>query len=488
MSKIFSQQSVASLVFLLVLTACQGTNNRAGTAQINSRPEQLLGICAADIQAFRSLVDQDGVTNVGAPALLSYPLLHSNRFLHTLSRSVQSDIEIREWTMLLATLAIKTRAAENRNLATPWSNASLEQLAECSRNFANDSEQQQNRNSVLAAVQRTDFPAHYLNGRQTLGAIALLRPFLKQRILALHADERSWLLEEESFLRSNSYVYGAAPNGPTDEWMKAAYASNELALPLLSQPQLDSLFEKHTPNFQIESADANDLIGAPEWSAGKIQINSEKPTVYTLSSMTQFEGRKLLQLNYVIWFSERKPEALIDLYSGNVDSIIWRVTLDEEGRVLLYDSIHSCGCYHKYFVVSDSLLAKAQPDSKEPANIFQLDTAINSDRLTLTLTANEHYIVGVDRKSPNDQQESIRYGMAPYELLNNLASSAGTRSLFDDQGLIAGSERLERFTLWPTGILSVGAMRQWGTHATGFIEEQHFDDANLLEKYFETRP
>jgi hypothetical protein len=94
----------------------------------------------------------------------------------------------------------------------------------------------------------------------------------------------------------------------------------------------------------------------------------------------------------------------------------------------------------------------------------------------------------VNSRSPNAPQESILYDVQSYDLLNNLENDGGNRSLFGDKGLIAGSERLERFTLWPTGILSVGAMRQWGTHATGFIEEQQFDDADLLGKYFEAAP
>jgi hypothetical protein len=36
------------------------------------------------------------------------------------------------------------------------------------------------------------------------------------------------------------------------------------------------------------------------------------------------------------------------------------------------------------------------------------------------------------------------------------------------------------------GIDNSGAMRQWGTHATAFIGRQHFDDADLIERRFET--
>ncbi|WP_417567869.1 hypothetical protein [Marinobacter sp.] len=51
-----------------------------------------------------------------------------------------------------------------------------------------------------------------------------------------------------------------------------------------------------------------------------------------------------------------------------------------------------------------------------------------------------------------------------------------------------GTARLERFLLWPTGVLSPGGMRQWGRHATAFIGKRHFDDPDLLNRYFEPVP
>ena len=58
------------------------------------------------------------------------------------------------------------------------------------------------------------------------------------------------------------------------------------------------------------------------------------------------------------------------------------------------------------------------------------------------------------------------------------------QSLFGQDGLIKSSQRNERFLLWPMGIPSPGAMRQWGHHATAFVGRRHFDDARLFENYF----
>ncbi len=101
----------------------------------------------------------------------------------------------------------------------------------------------------------------------------------------------------------------------------------------------------------------------------------------------------------------------------------------------------------------------------------------------LSVTSNEHFIVNA---SDTTKTDAITYQLSPYSSLFNLRNEAGFRSFFDKDGIIAGSERLERFTLWPTGIKNVGAMRQLGVHAVGFVEKQHFDDADLLDRYFYT--
>ena len=77
------------------------------------------------------------------------------------------------------------------------------------------------------------------------------------------------------------------------------------------------------------------------------------------------------------------------------------------------------------------------------------------------------------------------YEFAPYKTLRTLPhSKLGNRSMFNDKGLVPGSQRRERYFFWPLGISSPGAMRQWGTHATAFIGRRHFDDPDLIEKNF----
>ena len=69
--------------------------------------------------------------------------------------------------------------------------------------------------------------------------------------------------------------------------------------------------------------------------------------------------------------------------------------------------------------------------------------------------------------------------------LRSLPQASESASAFGPDGLIAGTERSERFFFWPMGIASAGAMRQWGRQPTAFVGRRHFDDADLLEKRFE---
>jgi hypothetical protein len=80
------------------------------------------------------------------------------------------------------------------------------------------------------------------------------------------------------------------------------------------------------------------------------------------------------------------------------------------------------------------------------------------------------------------------YQFADYNDLRSLPlPQGGSRSVFGPDGLIAGSERGERYLFWPMGIKSPGAMRQAGSQPTAFVGRRHFDDADLVDKRFHLR-
>jgi hypothetical protein len=475
------ERLLGSVCLSFALTACQSSATQIDMNSLNINSADLIG-CTLVAAEFRSLVDSQKVGNASAPALRALPMFHSNRFLDLLAKEPATEMQTKQWFRRSAALGASIRSSENQNLKQPWPDSRLELINRCAINFATLDDYGARRRQTLKRLPLIS--DHYDSFAQWLGFNWFLRPIFKSRIKKLHEEEKSWFQQTVSFDESVSYrpqQINYQEDNNLEGWFKQAYSANPLKVPQLTNTQLSSLFALHSPRFTIELEDDNDLIGQPVWRDNEVTTNSDSPTVYTLPSFTRFGTSNLLQLNYVVWFSERKPTTLFDLFAGEIDSLIWRVTLDEQGRALLFDSIHSCGCYHKYFVVADDVAAKKPALSEEPANIFNL-TNINSEAgVHIRLTANEHYVVGVN----NDVLPSARpYLLADYGRLSNLNDHGRSKSMFSPSGIIINSKRLERYTLWPTGIKSVGAMRQWGTHATGFVEQQHLDDATLLDRYF----
>jgi hypothetical protein len=114
----------------------------------------------------------------------------------------------------------------------------------------------------------------------------------------------------------------------------------------------------------------------------------------------------------------------------------------------------------------------------------QLPRVMEGERPVLSIASGTHYVERVSIERGADSL--VRYAFRQYDELRSMPRAVGDHaSAFGPEGLIAGSERLERFLFWPMGIASAGAMRQWGRHATAFVGRRHFDDADLLERRFE---
>jgi hypothetical protein len=483
MNQVKSQRLIIYIWLFLALAACQSSERPIDRDNLETASAELLG-CLAMADQFRKIVDSEGVRNASALALASVPMFHSNRFLDLLAKEAATESQTRQWFSQSATLAAAVRGSENQNLEHPWSDSRLDRLNLCAENFANHDEHINSRRQTLQQLPL--IPDNYSSLPQWLGFNWLLRPIFKSRIELLHEEEKRLFDQTRPFDVSFSYKPKGTSHQKDSEiaqWFVDAYDANPLKTPMLTDTQLSSLIALHRPRFTIEFKDDNDLIGQPVWQDEELAISLDKPTVYTLPSLTRFGTNNLLQLNYVVWFSERKPTSSLDLYAGNIDGLIWRVTLDEQGKVLLYDSIHSCGCYHKYFIATDEVSTRKLSLSEEPANIFTLANINTKAGVHIRLTANEHYVVGVS-DSDSELVNAKPYSTASYNELSNLNYQGRSKSLFSGSGIIIDSKRIERFTLWPTGIDSVGAMRQWGSHATGFVEQQHFDDATLLNHYF----
>jgi len=266
----------------------------------------------------------------------------------------------------------------------------------------------------------------------------------------------------------------------------ARASANPLGIPEPQGQALEDLFAAHAPVFEIEQAGDFDHPGALHWPRGARApaVDPANPVVYRMAAWTRYRGRVLLQLVYTLWFPERPPDSSFDLLAGSLDGVVWRVTLAPDGEPLLYDSMHPCGCYHMFFPTP-----RAQPISP-PESVLEwafspasLPRVSEGERPVLRLATRTHYVERVSLE--RGRGDGIRYALRPYDELRSLPRPGGGHaSVFGPDGLIAGTERAERFLFWPMGIDSPGAMRQWGRHASAFVGRRHFDDADLLEKSF----
>ncbi|MDP3847315.1 MAG: hypothetical protein Q8R10_12930 [Pseudomonas sp.] len=409
--------------------------------------------------------------------------LRSDRVLAALGPTAHSRAQRSLWLQRLAERDIEASNIELGNLAPAvtrhWRSAARqEQLQSC-----RDSQRQQlleQPDDFQRAVAAAQQPDAYRGWARVLGLYPLLKPLYRQLIV------RAQLASEQAPAPRDSarwLGYQPLPGAPT---LASRQSIDALGLPQADPQQLAALFARHAPWLKVEQASRADRLGSPVFTAnGQRDFDRQATQVFEQIGWSRLNGRWHLQLIYQFWFSHRPKPRPWDLYGGELDGLLWRVTLDEQGGALLYDSIHPCGCWQNFFLPADSPWQARepmpQPSELEPRSVRRIDST-GDQAPTLWLSAGEHSLLSVDdRRSP---YPAMSYQQRPLNALRQLAHPQGRRSLYDDEGLVSGTERLERWLLWPSGVVSPGAMRQWGQHATAFVGRAQFDDPDLLERYF----
>ena len=64
----------------------------------------------------------------------------------------------------------------------------------------------------------------------------------------------------------------------------------------------------------------------------------------------------------------------------------------------------------------------------------------------------------------------------------------GRRSIYNQDGIVSGTERLGRWLLWSMGISNMGAIRQTGHQPTALVGRRHFDDPYLFQQRYRRVP
>lgn len=479
---------LASVVLALLLVACAAVPPQAGTS----------AHCADTFARVDAAVAREGVRDAMTTRIDGFPHLRVDRLLASFRDQLGDDAGLAYWVAQLARLDAEARAVELANLA-PTTRAALDAdhaagvtatLARCRERMITDDLRQPARIAVLreAAV----VPDDYSLVLRALGLYPLTRiPFaagvraFERRVAATFAagaDALPMLGELGRYAPLNA----AAPSRDAVARQVRAAAGNPLAIPYLDAGRLEALARAHAPVFEIEVLDDDDRIGEPYWPAhGPARIDTARLVVFYRQAHARAGGQVLLQLVYTAWFPARPRQGRIDLLAGHLDALVWRVTLARDGEPLLYDSMHACGCYHFFFPTPR---VRARPAARTLDEwLFvphELRRPAARERVVLRVASRTHYLRAV-RFETAVSADVRTYALRDDDALRSLPAPTGRRSLFGADGLVAGSERLERFVFWPMGIRSAGAMRQWGRHATAFVGRRHFDDPYLIDARFE---
>jgi hypothetical protein len=443
--------------------------------------EDDVGYCARLFADIDRRVDALAVRDAEAPRIAGYPYLRVDRLAAALAPKAAADGPPRKaWLARLAALDDAGRTAELANAALP-----PDDLARC--------------RVLLGAVDAPSFDTlksrarvadAYSAGSRALGLYPLTQLPVAAGVARWQDDTRAVFAVplEQLPVRGQLMRFGVRTAWPVPD-VTLPGATDALGLPVLSRFDRTVLLVRHAPLLEIDVQAAHDRPGEMGLDRADLPaVDPAQPIGYTRVTHALFEDGARIQLVYTFWFGERPARQALDPLSGRIDGLVWRVTLDRDGVPLVYDTIHPCGCYHLFFP-TERVVARPPVDSLDEGMFSpQAVRAPKRDEVVvLRVESGTHYLqrVSVEPRA----QPAMRYQLDDDRRLTTLPStSGGTRSAYGSDGLMPGTERGERFFLWPMGIESAGQMRQWGHHATAFVGRRHFDDPNLLASYFSLRP
>ncbi len=510
MCRLTALKLVASALVVL-LTGCATLQQRASPSPPatfdRSADEQS---CIDWLASLDAAIAETGVGDAEAVRLPDFPHLRMSRFLASFRDELDSQQKWAAWLQRLTQLGAQRRGVEIANLPAAAvtrlaadRTAASSRMRACGELLASADLASPARLAILRS--RAMVPDSYSFLQRAVGIYPLAKiPFL--------SGVRAW---QSNTLDAFARMRAAPPQ--RDRWQDYAIAQIEdtsqhassnpqsiprdaLGIPLMSAKALDALSQLHAPIFNVETTGAVDKFGrlnAPPHLKNYLQNSPEmpvditSPAIYVRQDFTRYGKATLLQLTYTLWFPERPADHLLDLLSGRLDGVMVRLTFAPNGEIVLVDSAHACGCYHLFFPVAETIARPAPTTLEEwafvPDKLPQIEIG---QRLRVWLASRTHYLVWLDAAPPSPLAR--RFSLAANEALlsagqADVGGAMTTHSLYQPNGLVAGSDRGERFLFWPMGIASAGQMRQWGHHATAFVGRRHFDDAHLIEKYFEIK-
>ncbi|QQD19504.1 hypothetical protein I6N98_06545 [Spongiibacter nanhainus] len=481
------QRSIAASGLLLLVLATAACQN---TAPPPVPKDQFTGLfrnmadCRDDYAKIDAMVAKAGVGNAAYHRVPGYPYLRTDRLTASFIDEVDSFAEINGWVRRMRELDQEAREFEYMNLGLSLRERAnyRDRMLNCGKTLAaleiNSPEKLER---VKAAITLRD---GYSETQRALGLYPALVPLIKARLsdqqTQIKARHQGTIAEIPSdqpltlWKPKNQHDPGLIPV-PLDTQF-----TDELGVPGLTTSGWKALVEVHAPDLWIETGDNADKFGMPHWTQSGLAVDTGEPVVFYHIDYTRFGGEVLVQLNYFLWFAGGEQ-----VESGAaIDGIVWRVTLDRNGKALVYDSMHTSGRDHRWYPVQ-ALQRRSVDSYWQQAPFFPSDSPA-PDSALLRIGTGSHKLQGVAEKNVVETQNNKQYALVRYENLLALPlPGGGTRSLFDSNGQIRSTRINDPIWLWSSGVPAPGALRQYGHHTTSYIGREYFDDPRLLEKVFQ---
>ncbi len=480
------------MVWLLSTTGCAMWPQPTRSVHVGTTGPT--GGCADFFAALDRQISASDAFESGNARVAQYPYLRTNRFIASFQDDLGDVLAHAAWIDHMQALDQSARQFEIANLSDS-SVAALEAMtnrAEIYRkvtacgNLLKEADFLSAGKKVRLGRDATA-QADYLPLRRILGLYPITKIFVSLGVKKWHVEARGgFSLEPPDDWQSIRYVPAVTVDMLAAHQITRRAERDALGIPAYSDEDRRTLFQTFAPIWEVQTRGDDDRIGSPAWRGdGRIAVDTARPKTYAHLSFTRFGQSILTQLNYIVWFPARPKEGVLDIYGGLLDGLNYRVTLDTAGDPILYETIHNCGCYYKAYP-SGRLQVREQIAYAEPPLILRAPE-INPARelMVVSMEHRTHYVRHLYPLPRDLQSTATAYALADYDELKSLPHLNGARqSMFNRYGLVTGSERLERFILWPTGVLSPGAMRQWGRHAVAFVGQRHFDDPFYLDEMF----
>lgn len=495
MKKIWSH-SIFLFLFFIFLPGCASFVAKPQPLSFE-KPEQ----CREFLTRLDDVIREFGVRDASSIPICGFPYLRANRFLAELKKSLKDEEQKAEWIRWMEQTDLLAREKEINNLPDkaifslefadekrPDREWLYAQVKSCSSKLLKHDQAQSDFYTTLYSL--VHVRGEYSCFLRTVGLypivaipVALLTESSRKKIrkrfgtdlkdLPVDGNLRSFVPGEEEFL-SESEIQEIIEKSKR----------NPLGVPLPGSDEEKRLVRSLAPVFVQDVAASYDRLGRIVWKGDRVDIDPEKPTVYYYTSHAFLKGKPILQINYVIWYSERAGKRSPSIELGHLDGLTARVSLDAQGKVFMVDVVNDCGCYH-FFAPERERVNRILPRClRFDAFVGQwLPSIPYGERLGIRINSGWHQVQRLI--SVKDLSDTIPYTLIPYDVLEALPHEDGRReSIFDSKGIVKGSERVERIILFSMGVPSVGSMRQRGHHAIELIGKDHFDNPYLFDKNF----